>query len=185
MKAIWVFPSNITIFTPTSPKEVAFPYFYIVSHARLGYITWLGQGHHSIQRKIYSHVCQLQSFKWDLSTVNWAWLDAIFVEQHIKISGTCCTWKWWGLYLAPHIPGGLCQSPGDSPESTWSLVAFFLAGSTVKLVCLIHLDLTRTPGGLQMNHIESVSKSPCGFYLDSAQGQSTRSSGRGGTTLFN
>ena len=35
-----------------------------------------------------------------------------------------------GLYLAPHIPGGLHWSPGDFPESTWSPGAFFLAGST-------------------------------------------------------
>jgi len=39
-----------------------------------------------------------------------------------------------GLYLAPHIPGGLRWSPGDFPESTWSPGAFFLAGSTAKLV---------------------------------------------------
>ena len=51
-----------------------------------------------------------------------------------------------GPYLAPHIPGGLRWSPG----------AFFLAGSTAKLACMIHLDFTRTPGGLQMNHMESV-----------------------------
>ena len=61
-----------------------------------------------------------------------------------------------GLYLAPHIPGGLRQSPGDFLESTWSPGAFFLAGSTAKLACIIHLDSTRTPGGLQMNHMESV-----------------------------
>ena len=61
-----------------------------------------------------------------------------------------------GLYLAPHIPGGLRWSPGDFPESTWSPGAFFLAGSTAKLACIIHLDFTRTPGGLQMNHMESV-----------------------------
>jgi len=30
-----------------------------------------------------------------------------------------------GLYLAPHIPGGLRRSPGDFPESTWSPGAFF------------------------------------------------------------
>ena len=61
-----------------------------------------------------------------------------------------------GLYLAPNIPGGLCRSPGDFLESTWSPGAFFLAGSTAKLACIIHLDFTWTPGGLQMNHIESV-----------------------------
>ena len=61
-----------------------------------------------------------------------------------------------GLYLAPHIPGGLRWSPGDFPESTWSPGAFFLAGSPAKLACIIHLDFTRTPGGFQMNHMESV-----------------------------
>ena len=61
-----------------------------------------------------------------------------------------------GLYLAPHIPGGLRWSPGDFPESTWSPGVFFLAGSTAKLTCIIHLEFTRTPGGLQMNHMESV-----------------------------
>ena len=65
-----------------------------------------------------------------------------------------------GLYLAPHIPGGLRQSPDDFSESTWSPGAFFLAGSTAKLPCIIHLDFTWTPGGLQMNHMESV-KSTC------------------------
>ena len=35
-------------------------------------------------------------------------------------------------------------------------VHFFLAGSTAKLTCIIHLDFTWTPGGLQMNHMESV-----------------------------
>jgi len=34
-----------------------------------------------------------------------------------------------GLYLAPHIPGGLCWSPGDFPESTQSPVAFFWLGA--------------------------------------------------------
>ena len=61
-----------------------------------------------------------------------------------------------GLYLAPHIPCGLRRSPGDFPESTWSPGAFFLAGSTAKLACIIHLDFTWTPGGVQMNHMESV-----------------------------
>ena len=68
---------------------------------------------------------------------------------------------WWlynlrELYLAPHSPGGLRHPPGDFPESTWSPGAFFLAESTAKLVCIIHLDFTRTSGGLQMNHMESV-----------------------------
>ena len=43
--------------------------------------------------------------------------------------------------------------------SRWTLPesrCIFLAGSTPKLACFIYLDFTRTPGGLQMNHMESV-----------------------------
>ena len=37
-----------------------------------------------------------------------------------------------GLYLAPHIPGGLHWTPG----------AFYFGGSTAKLMCIIHLEFT-------------------------------------------
>ena len=35
-------------------------------------------------------------------------------------------------------------------------IAFFLAETTAKLVCGIHLDFTRTPDEVQMNQVESV-----------------------------
>ena len=59
-------------------------------------------------------------------------------------------------------------------------VHFYWLGAQPKLACIIHLDFTRTPGGLQMNHMES-GESTCQIAVwilpGLTQGQSTWSPG--------
>jgi len=49
------------------------------------------------------------------------------------LSNSCISLVLGGHYLAPHIPGGLCQSPGDFLESTWSPVASFFGWEHIQI----------------------------------------------------
>ena len=82
------------------------------------------------------------------TTYQWMFKHTIIADQ---------AWTGWGRTLPCPT-----YSRWTPPESRWfsgvhlESRCIYLAGSTAKLTCIIHLDFTRTPGGLQMNDMESV-----------------------------
>jgi hypothetical protein len=64
--------------------------------AGLGSFAKLGQGPHSIERKISSNVYKHRICQRDLPTVDRTWFNEILVEQYFKNSGTYCSCKCGG-----------------------------------------------------------------------------------------